>query len=104
MCADFVSPFTSSPTRPAYCATDVVKRRQSKKKFVLHSEYPCWQLDFAKGCVCIPAEKLGCLKLLLEEESRKHLTKDAHYLDLLLLVHEDPCTVLEATAWPLGKT
>ena len=32
MCADFVSPFTSSPTRPAYCATDVVKRRQSKKK------------------------------------------------------------------------
>ena len=32
VCADFVSPFTSSPTRPAYCATDVVKRRQSKKK------------------------------------------------------------------------
>ena len=32
VCADFVSPFTSSPTRPAYCATDVVKRRHSKKK------------------------------------------------------------------------
>ena len=30
--ADFVSPVTSSPTRPAYCATDVVKGRQSKKK------------------------------------------------------------------------
>ena len=30
--ADFVSPVMSSPTRPACCATDVVKRRQSKKK------------------------------------------------------------------------
>ena len=32
VCADSVSPFTSSPTRPAYCATDAVKRRQSKQK------------------------------------------------------------------------
>ena len=31
MRADSVSPFSSSPTRPAYCATDVVKRRQRKK-------------------------------------------------------------------------
>ena len=30
--ADCVSPVMSSPTRPTYCATDVVKRRQSKKK------------------------------------------------------------------------
>ena len=30
--ANFVSPVTSSPTRPAYCATDVVKGRQSNKK------------------------------------------------------------------------
>ena len=32
LCALTVSPFSSSPTRPAYCATDVVKRHQSKKK------------------------------------------------------------------------
>ena len=42
VCADFVSPFTSSPTRPAYCATDVVKRRQSKKKNHELEEYHRW--------------------------------------------------------------
>ena len=35
VCADSVSPFSSSPTRPAYCATDVVKRHQGKKSIVL---------------------------------------------------------------------
>ena len=36
VCADSVSPFLSSPTRPAYCATDVVKRRQRKKGRLRH--------------------------------------------------------------------
>ena len=37
----------SSPTRPAYCATDVVKRRQSKKKS--GCKVVCWL--FKRGSV-----------------------------------------------------
>ena len=45
----------SSPTRPAYCATDVVKRRQSKKKKVMvhylhcggHWSFSTFSINFA---------------------------------------------------------
>ena len=47
--ADFVSLVMSSPTRPAYCATDVVKRRQSKKKKCTVQSYPSGSLPGRLG-------------------------------------------------------